>query len=57
MVIGPAGNLVFFGALGFAPQIYFTTAGGGLLSIVMNSVFAHFILKEAFSRHDALLLH
>lgn len=47
------GNIGVFVALGFAPQIYITTVGGGF-TLVMNIVFAHFFLKEAFSRRDAV---
>lgn len=42
------GSLGDFAALGFAPQTLVTPVGG--FTMVANVLFAHFFLKEAFSR-------
>jgi len=47
------GNLIFFVALGFAPQILITTVGGGF-TLVGNVFWAHCFLNEAFRRSDAI---
>lgn len=46
------GSLGDFAALGFAPQTLVTPVGG--FTMVANVIFAHFFLKEAFAKRDAV---